>query len=170
MFTLVDALETVRRSSAMQTDDQVIHSVYGRPIEILLVEDNEDDASLTVETLAQGRVRNHVTVVGDGVDAITFLRREGRFATVSRPDLILLDLKLPRKSGREVLKEIKQDSDLKRIPVIILSTSEAEKDIVESYSLHANCYVTKPIDLDEFIGAVRKIEDFWISFVKLPAA
>ena len=170
MFTLVDDFETVRRSSDMQTDDQVIHSVYGRPIEILLVEDNEDDASLTVETLAQGRVRNHVTVVEDGVDAITFLRREGRFATMSRPDLILLDLKLPRKSGREVLKEIKQDPDLKRIPVIILSTSDAEKDIVESYDLHANCYVTKPIDLDEFIGVVRKIEDFWHSFTKLPAA
>ena len=147
MFTLVDDLETVRGSGVMQTDDPVIHSVYGRPIEILLVEDNEDDASLTVETLAQGRVRNPVTVVEDGVDAITFLRREGQFATVSRPDLILLDLKLPRKGGREVLTEIKQDPDLKRIPVVILSTSDAEKGIEESYSVHANCYVTKPFDL-----------------------
>jgi CheY-like chemotaxis protein len=154
----------------MPANDHVINSVYGRPIEILLVEDNEEDASLTMETLAEGRVRNNVNVVGDGVEALTFLRREGRYATSPRPDLILLDLNLPRKNGHEVLMEIKDDRDLKHIPVVMLSTSSDAKDVLESYQHHANCYVTKPIDLDEFIGAVRRIEDFWISFVKLPAA
>lgn len=145
-------------------------SIYGRPIEILLVEDNPDEASLTIETLREGRVRNNVTWVGDGVVAMTFLRREGRYASAPRPDLILLDLKLPRKNGREVLGEIKGDPDLKRLPVVILSKSSAERDVLETYDLHANCYVQKPLDLDEFISAVRRIEDFWISFVRLPAA
>ncbi|HUG70483.1 MAG TPA: response regulator [Pirellulaceae bacterium] len=145
-------------------------SIYGRPIEILLVEDNPDEASLTIETLREGRVRNNVTWVGDGVVAMTFLRREGRYASAPRPDLILLDLKLPRKNGREVLGEIKGDPDLKRLPVVILSKSSAERDVLETYDLHANCYVQKPLDLDEFIAAVRRIEDFWISFVRLPAA
>lgn len=154
----------------MPANDHVIHSVYGRPIEILLVEDNVEDASLTMETLAEGRVRNNVTVLDDGVEALTYLRREGQYATSPRPDLILLDLNLPRKSGHEVLEEIKEDADLKHIPVVILSTSSASSDVLNAYKRHANCYVTKPIDLDEFIGTVRKIEDFWISFVKLPAA
>ncbi|MBW3542825.1 MAG: response regulator [Planctomycetes bacterium] len=144
--------------------------MYGRPIEILLVEDNRDEASLTMETLSEGRVRNRVSLVEDGVDAITFLRREGRFANAPRPDLILLDLNLPRKNGREVLAEIKQDPGLKRIPVIILSSSSAQDDVLATYNLHANCYIAKPLDLDDFIAAVRKVEDFWIAFVKLPAA
>lgn len=154
----------------MTANDHVIHSVYGRPIEILLVEDNEEDASLTMETLAEGRVRNNVTVVGDGVEALTYLRREGRYATSPRPDLILLDLNLPRKNGHEVLAEIKEDHDLKHIPVVMLSSHRDAKSILESYQHHANCYVAKPLELDDFIGAVRRIEDFWISFVKLPAA
>jgi CheY-like chemotaxis protein len=147
-----------------------VYSMYGKPIEILLVEDNPEEAALTIETLKEGRVRNNVTHVEDGVDAITFLRRQGRFASVPRPDLILLDLKLRRKHGKEVLAEIKSDPELKSIPVVIMSKSSSEQDVLESYNLHANCYVQKPLDLDEFILSVRKIEDFWISFVKLPAA
>jgi CheY-like chemotaxis protein len=148
----------------------MLQSIPGEPIEILLVEDNADDADLTVETLREGKVRNNVRVVEDGVEAMAFLRREGKNGAAPRPDLILLDLKLPRKSGREVLAEIKADPDLKRIPVVIMTTSSAERDILEAYNLHANCYVTKPVDLDQFIGAVRKIEDFWLTVVKLPAA
>lgn len=147
-----------------------VYSIYGKPIEILLVEDNPDEASLTIDTLKEGRVRNNVTHVEDGVDAITFLRRQGKFANAPRPDLILLDLKLRRKHGKEVLAEIKADAELKSIPVVIMSKSSSERDILESYNLHANCYVQKPLDLDEFILSVRRIEDFWISFVKLPAA
>lgn len=154
----------------MTLSDPASHLMYGRPIEILLVEDNRDEASLTMETLSEGRVRNRVSLVEDGVDAITFLRREGRFANAPRPDLILLDLNLPRKNGREVLAEIKQDPGLKRIPVIILSSSSAQDDVLATYNLHANCYIAKPLDLDDFIAAVRKVEDFWIAFVKLPAA
>ena len=142
----------------------------GKPIEILLVEDNPDDALLTVETLHEGKIINNVTVVEDGEKAIHFLRRKGKYASALRPDLILLDLQLPKKNGREVLAEIKEDDDLRRIPVVILTTSSSEKDVFESYNLRANCYVTKPIDLDEFIDAVRKIEDFWLALVKLPAA
>lgn len=154
----------LRKGDVVPLGDRVLYSVYGRPIEILLVEDNEDDASLTVEALAEGRVCNNVTVVADGVDALTYLRREGRFATSPRPDLVLLDLRLPRMSGQEVLAEIKDDADLRQIPVVMLSTSNASGDVLDSYRHHANCYVAKPIDLDEFVGAVRKIEDFWISF------
>jgi two-component system, chemotaxis family, response regulator Rcp1 len=142
----------------------------GKPIEILLVEDNPDDAALTQETLREGRIRNHVSLVEDGVEALAFLRREAPFGDAPRPDLILLDLQLPRKNGREVLAEIKGDPSLKRIPVVIMTTSSAERDIFESYNLHANCYVTKPIELDEFIAAIRKIEQFWLTIVKLPAA
>ena len=154
----------------MSSEISVPHSIYGRPIEILLVEDNPDEASLTIETLKEGRVRNNITLVEDGVEAITFLRREGKYASGPRPDLIFLDLKLPRKNGREVLGEIKSDPDLKCIPVVILSKSSADRDVLESYRLFANCYIQKPLDLDDFIAAVRRIEDFWISFVKLPAA
>jgi chemotaxis family two-component system response regulator Rcp1 len=154
----------------MSSDITIPHSIYGRPIEILLVEDNPDESSLTIETLNEGRVRNNVTLVEDGVEAMTYLRREGRYARAARPDLILLDLKLPRKNGREVLAEIKGDPDLKCIPVVILSKSSAERDVQETYNLHANCFVQKPLDLDDFIAAVRRIEDFWISFVRLPAA
>ncbi len=139
-----------------------------RPAEILLVEDNPGDVRLTTEALKEGRVLNTVHVVGDGVEAIGFLRREGTYADVPRPDLILLDLNLPRKSGREVLAEIKDDEDLKRIPVVILTTSRAEEDILRSYDLHANCYVTKPVDLEQFLDVIRFIEDYWLMVVKLP--
>jgi two-component system, chemotaxis family, response regulator Rcp1 len=142
----------------------------GKPIEILLVEDNPEDAALTMDTLREGRIRNNVTRVEDGVQAIEFLNRINGYAGAQRPDLILLDLRLPRMDGREVLAEIKNDPKLKRIPVVIMTTSTAEKDIFESYNLHANCYVTKPVELDDFIAAVRKIEDFWLTIVKLPAA
>jgi two-component system, chemotaxis family, response regulator Rcp1 len=142
----------------------------GKPIEILLVEDNPEDAALTMETLHDGRIRNNITLVEDGVLAMDFLRRAGPYASAPRPDLILLDLQLPRKNGREVLTEVKADRDLRRIPVVIMTTSAAEQDIFESYDLHANCYLTKPVELDDFINVVRKIEDFWLTIVKLPAA
>ncbi|HUG89602.1 MAG TPA: response regulator [Planctomycetaceae bacterium] len=151
-------------------DNRITHPALGKPVEILLVEDNPEDASLTTETLQEGRIRNHISIVEDGVEALAFLRRQDPYAAAPRPDLILLDLQLPRKNGREVLAEIKVDPDLKRIPVVVMTTSCAERDIFETYNLHANCYVTKPIDLDEFIVAVRKIEDFWLTIVKLPAA
>lgn len=145
------------------------HVGLGKPIEILLVEDNPEDAALTMDTLREGRLRNNVTRVEDGVQAIEYLHRINGYAGAQRPDLILLDLRLPRMDGREVLAEIKGDPNLKRIPVVIMTCSNAEKDIFETYNLHANCYVTKPIELDDFIAAVRKIEDFWLTIVKLPA-
>jgi len=138
--------------------------------EILLVEDSPDDAALTVDALRDGRVRNHITVVEDGVEAMCFLRRQGPYADAPRPDLILLDLNLPRKNGREVLTEVKQDPDLRRIPVVIMTSSDDEKDILAAYNLYVNCYVTKPVDLDQFIRVVKSIEHFWFSIVKLPAA
>jgi len=139
-----------------------------RPAEILLVEDNPGDARLTLEALKEGKVLNHVSVVPDGVEAMAFLRRQGPYADAPRPNLILLDLNLPKKDGREVLAEIKADPDLKRIPVVILTTSQAEEDIARTYDLHANCYITKPVDLDKFLEVVRSIEDFWLAFVQLP--
>jgi CheY-like chemotaxis protein len=142
----------------------------GVPIEILLVEDSPDDACLTVDALRDGRVRNNISVVEDGVSAMAFLRREDRFASAPRPDLILLDLNLPRKNGREVLAEVKQDPSLRRIPVVIMTSSDDEKDIMAAYNLHVNCYVTKPVDLDQFIQVVKSIEHFWFSIVKLPPA
>lgn len=142
----------------------------GEPIEILLVEDSPDDADLTVDALRDGRVRNRVTVVDDGVEAMAYLHRQGKYASVPRPDLILLDLNLPGKSGREVLTEIKQDPDLRRIPVVIMTSSDDEKDILAAYNAYVNCYITKPVDLDQFIAVVKSIEHFWISIVKLPAA
>jgi two-component system, chemotaxis family, response regulator Rcp1 len=141
-----------------------------KPIEILLVEDNPGDVRLAVEALRDAKVANRLHVVEDGVEAMSFLRREGRYAVVPRPDLILLDLNLPRKDGREVLVEVKQDADLKRIPVVILTSSAAEQDVVQAYNLHANCYITKPVDLDQFLKVVRSIEDFWLIVVKLPPA
>ncbi len=137
-------------------------------IEILLVEDSPSDIDLTREALEDTRVRNRLSVVTDGVEALAFLRNEGKYADVPHPDLILLDLNLPKKSGREVLAEIKSDPALRRIPVVVLSTSGAEKDILESYDLHANCYVRKPVDLDAFIEVVRSIDSFWLAIVKLP--
>ena len=142
----------------------------GKPIEILLVEDNPGDVRLAVEALRDGKVANRLHIVEDGVEAMSFLRREGRYADVPRPDLILLDLNLPRKDGREVLAEIKQDADLKRIPVVILTSSAAEQDVVQAYNLYANCYITKPMDLDQFLKVVRSIEDFWLIVVTLPQA
>ena len=145
------------------------HPMVGRSIEILLVEDNPGDVRLTREALDEAKVLNNLSVVDNGVDAIAFLRQEGKYAGATRPDLILLDLNLPRKDGREVLSDIKNDSSLKRIPVVILTTSQAEGDIVRSYDLHANCYVTKPVDLDQFIKVVKSIEQFWFSVVMLPS-
>ena len=140
----------------------------GKEIEILLVEDSPGDIRLTIEALKDGKIRNHLSVVNDGVEALAFLRRQGQHATVPRPDLILLDLNLPKKDGREVLMEIKQEEDLKRIPVVVLSISTAEKDILKTYDLHANCYINKPVDFDQFIDVVKSIEDFWFTVVKLP--
>ena len=140
----------------------------GRPIEILLVEDNPGDVRLTVEGLNEGKVRNNLHVAKDGVEALSFLRRQGEHADAVRPDLILLDLNLPRKDGREVLADIKADPDLKTIPVVVLTTSRAEQDVLHSYELQANCYITKPVDLDQFITVVKSIENFWLTIVTLP--
>jgi two-component system, chemotaxis family, response regulator Rcp1 len=140
------------------------------PVEILLVEDNPGDVRLTQEALKEGKVRNRLHVVGDGVEALAFLRRQGEYANAPRPDLILLDLNLPRKDGREVLAEIKADEHLARIPVVVLTSSGAEQDILRTYDLNANCYVTKPIDLKQFIEVVKQIEEFWLTVVKLPPA
>ena len=142
--------------------------VIGRPIEILLVEDNPGDARLAVEALKYAKVSNKVHVVEDGVEAMAYLRREGKYADVVRPDLILLDLNLPKKNGREVLAEIKSDEDLKRTPVVIMTISEDEIDILKTYELHANCYITKPVDLNQFIEVVKAVETFWLTIVKLP--
>ena len=138
-------------------------------VEILLVEDNPGDVRLTLEAFKDAKVRNNLSVVENGVEAMTFLRREGKFASAPRPDLILLDLNLPKKDGREVLEEIKADADLRRIPVVVLTTSQAEEDILKTYNLHANCYITKPVDFDQFIKIVRSIEEFWLTIVKLPS-
>jgi CheY-like chemotaxis protein len=140
----------------------------GKPIEILLVEDNPGDVRLTLEVFKESKMHNNLSAVGDGMEALAFLRREGRYVHAPRPDLILLDLNLPKKDGREVLAEIKEDPDLRRIPVVVLTTSRAERDVVRSYNLHANCYISKPIDLEQFIAVVRSIEDFWLASVKLP--
>ncbi len=140
----------------------------GKPIDILLVEDNEGDARLAKEAMRDSKVRNTLFHVPDGVEAMAFLRKEGKYAKAPRPDLILLDLNLPRKDGREVLADIKDDKDLKRIPVVILTVSNDEADVIKTYNLHANCYITKPIDLGQFIKVVRSIEDFWLTIVKLP--
>jgi chemotaxis family two-component system response regulator Rcp1 len=143
-------------------------SYTGRPIEILLVEDNPGDVRLCQEALKDSKVLNNLHVTADGVEALEFLRRQGKFADAIRPDLILLDLNLPRKDGREVLAEIKEDEYLRRIPVVILTVSSAEEDILRTYNLHANCYITKPVDFDQFTKVVQQIEDFWVTIVKLP--
>lgn len=143
-------------------------AIAGRPVEILLVEDNQPDVELTQEALEENKVRNNLHVVADGEMAMDFLYRRGDFAGVPRPDLILLDLNLPRKDGREVLAEVKADADLKTIPVVILTTSQAEEDILKSYQLQANCYVTKPVKLSEFVKVVQSIDNFWLSIVELP--
>lgn len=140
----------------------------GDPVEILLVEDNPGDVRLTREALEEGKVLNNLNVARDGVEAMAFLRHQGRYAEARRPQLILLDLNLPRKDGREVLAEIKGDGSLKRIPVVVLTTSGAEQDVFDSYDLQANCYITKPIELDLFLETVRSMGDFWMNVVKLP--
>ena len=137
-------------------------------IEILLVEDNPGDAYLAQEALQDSKMQNNVYHVEDGEEAMAFLRREGNFGEVPKPDLILLDLNMPVMDGREVLKEVKADDNLKRIPVVVLTTSSADEDILKSYDLQANCYITKPIDLEQFLKVVNSIEDFWLTIVKLP--
>jgi len=142
----------------------------GHPIEVLLVEDNPGDVRLTREALKEGKVRNNLSVVGDGVEALAFLHREGSYSSAPRPDIILLDLNLPRKDGRQVLAEVKADPELRRIPIVVLTTSKAEEDILKTYELHANCFITKPVDFEHFIKVVQSIESFWLSIVQLPGA
>ena len=139
-----------------------------RPIEVLLVEDDPGDVLMTQEAFADYKIANRLSIVNNGEDAIAYVRKQGRFSDVATPDLILLDLNLPRRDGREVLREIKEDAALRAIPVVILTTSEAEEDVVASYLLHANAYVRKPVDFEQFVSAVRAIDDFFITVVKLP--
>lgn len=140
-----------------------------KAVEILLIEDNPGDARLAREALRDAKVRNNLSWVPDGVEGMAYLKREGKYSQSPRPDLILLDLNLPRKDGREVLSEIKADESLRRIPVVILTTSQAEEDILRAYHLNANCYITKPVDLEQFMKVVKTIEDFWLTIVRLPA-
>jgi len=141
----------------------------GRAAEFLLVEDNPGDVRLTCEALTESKVKNNLSIVGDGMEAMAFLRREGTYADAPRPDVILLDLNLPKKNGLEVLAEIKADANLKRIPVVIITSSEAEQDVLRTYDLHVNCYVNKPVDLEQFIRVVQSVETFWLTIVKLPS-
>ena len=141
---------------------------YGRAVEILLVEDNEGDARLAIEALKDAKVRNNLSWVKDGMEAMDFLRKEGAYTDAARPDVILLDLNLPKKDGREVLADIKDDEELRRIPVVVLTVSQAEEDIIRSYDLHANCFISKPLDLEQFMRVVQAVEDFWLTIVKLP--
>jgi CheY-like chemotaxis protein len=140
----------------------------GKPVEILLVEDSPGDTRLVQENLKEAKVRNNLSVVTDGVEAMAYLRKEGKYKDEVTPDMVLLDLNLPKKDGREVLAEMKADENLKRIPVVVLTISQAEEDVLRSYNLHANAYVTKPVDLKQFMLAVKAIEDFWLTVVKLP--
>jgi chemotaxis family two-component system response regulator Rcp1 len=146
----------------------MVSEIAVHPIEILLVEDNPGDVRLAREALQDAKVRNTLHWVDNGQKAMDFLRKEGEYARAPRPDLILLDLNLPRKDGREVLAEIKEDPDLRRIPVVILTVSKNEEDVLKTYNLHANCFITKPIDLNQFIKVVKSIEEFWLTVVKLP--
>ncbi|MBU8849909.1 MAG: response regulator [Desulfobacterales bacterium] len=141
----------------------------GRAIEVLLIEDSPGDVRLTKEALKEGKILNNLHVVNDGVEAMGFLKKEGEYQISPTPDLILLDLNMPKKDGREVLSEIKADTNLRTIPVVVLTTSSAEEDILKSYDLHANCYITKPVDLDQFIRVVKSINEFWLNIVKLPS-
>ncbi|HVG45934.1 MAG TPA: response regulator [Longimicrobium sp.] len=142
--------------------------IAARAVELLLVEDNPGDVELTRESLEEAKVRNRLHVVPDGVEALAFLRREGAYRDAPRPDLVLLDLNLPRMDGREVLAEVKADPVLRTIPMVVLTTSEAERDIVAAYQLHANAYIVKPVDLEQFLGVIRSIEGFWLAVVRLP--
>jgi chemotaxis family two-component system response regulator Rcp1 len=141
-----------------------------KPIEILMVEDNPVDVLVTREALKQGRIMNNLSVAEDGEEALDFLFRTGQFSAAPRPDLILLDLNLPKKDGREILTELKNNPDLRSIPVVILTTSQAEEDVLRSYDCGANCFIVKPVDLEQFSSTIRSIEDFWFSIVKLPAS
>jgi CheY-like chemotaxis protein len=143
--------------------------IEGRPIEILLVEDNSGDARLAMEALQEAQVHNNLSWVSDGVEALAFLRREDQHAQAPRPDVILLDWNLPRKDGREVLAEIKEHDSFKRIPVVVLTTSQAEEDILKAYHLKANCYISKPVDLEQFMKVIKTIKDFWLTIAKLPS-
>lgn len=140
----------------------------GRPIEILLVEDSATDVLLAEEALQEAKMRNNLYVVKDGVEAMAFLRKEGKYANAPRPDLVLLDLNMPRKDGREVLAEVKADDHLKNIPVVVLTTSQAQEDVLKAYGLHANCYISKPVDFEQFTNVVRAIDQFWFTVVTLP--
>ena len=142
--------------------------IIGKPVEILIVEDNEGDVGLIEEVFEEAKIRNNLHVAEDGEEALLFLHRKGKFSESPRPDIIILDLNLPNKDGREVLREIKEDDTLKKIPVIVLTTSNAEKDILKSYDLHANAYVTKPLDFNQFINVVESIGNFWLEIVRLP--
>jgi len=146
----------------------ILNNENNRPFIILLVEDNPGDVRLTQEAFKESKFLHELYVVKDGEEAMEFLYQKGKFQNVPLPDLVLLDLNLPKKSGREVLAEVKNDPDLKYIPVVILTTSEADEDIINSYKLHANCYITKPVEFDKFLNIVKKIEEFWLSIVKLP--
>jgi chemotaxis family two-component system response regulator Rcp1 len=139
-----------------------------RPIEILLVEDSPSDVALTIEALHAGKIANNLNRVADGVEAIAYLKRQGEYARATRPDLIMLDLNLPRKDGRDVLKELKSDLSLKTIPIVVLTTSQSDNDVLESYELNANCYIVKPVDFERFIDVVKSIEHFWLTVVTLP--
>ena len=141
---------------------------FVQPIDILLVEDNPADVRLTQEALKEEKILNSLHVVGDGVEAMAFLRKEGPYAKSPRPDLILLDLNLPKKDGREVLKEVKSDPGLMAIPIVVLTISKAEEDVLKAYNLHANCYITKPVDLSQFLKVAKSVQDFWLTMVKLP--
>lgn len=142
----------------------------GRPVEFLLAEDNPGDVRLTKEALRESKISNNLNVVPDGVEAMAFLRRTGNYPNAPRPDVILLDLNLPKKDGREVLAEVKADPNLRLIPVVIITSSEAEQDVLRTYELHANCYVTKPVDLEQFIKVIQSIETFWLTIVTLPSS
>jgi two-component system, chemotaxis family, response regulator Rcp1 len=146
----------------------MINKKFLKPIDIFLIEDNPGDIRLTQEALKEGKILNNLTIAQDGVEALEMLRHGGKNRNPFHPDLILLDLNLPKMDGREVLAELKSDPDLQRIPVVILTTSSSEEDIINSYNLHANCYVTKPLDIDQFISRVKSIEDFWFTIVTLP--
>jgi CheY-like chemotaxis protein len=146
---------------------QVLHGSLGRPVHILLVEDSPSDVAMTLAALREGHIANDIHVAGDGEEALNYLFRRGEFAGAPRPDLILLDLNLPKKDGREVLAEVKADNDLKVIPVVVLTTSAAESDVLRMYKLHANSYITKPVGFDQFLSAIQYIEDFWLTLVRL---
>lgn len=152
----------------MTPDDGIRRPLAGEPIDILLVEDNPGDVRLTREALREGKIANHLHVVTDGQAAVDFLRQQGEYADAPRPHLVLLDLRLPKKSGHEVLEEVKETLEIRRIPIVVLTSSEAEEDIARSYDLHANAYVTKPVEVDAFLEAVRAMEEFWLTVVRLP--